>query len=243
MAAATRRQVISLPAMSKAVHAFFSQWEIYRLCIEHNTLFHREVGEILRHELQARTEPFTFLDLACGDAGLTAAALHGTKVVAYTGVDFSAPALALAASKLSELGCPRSLHEADFTHFLGENGQAFDVIYLGLSLHHLEREVKSEMMKHLRRANAPDGTLYLFEPILHGGETRAGYIERWAAAMDGPYDPFPAAARAALRNHVAESEQPESPQDYASFAREAGFSRGDILFTDPGNFYSLFRFR
>jgi hypothetical protein len=61
--------------------------------------------------------------------------------------------------------------------------------------------------------------------------------------MDGPYDRFPAAARAALRDHVAESEQPESPEDYESFAREAGFSRGDILFTDPGNFYSLFRFR
>ena len=37
--------------MSDPVHTFFSQWEIYRLCIEHNTLHHREVGEILRREL------------------------------------------------------------------------------------------------------------------------------------------------------------------------------------------------
>jgi len=193
--------------------------------------------------LLARAEPFTFLDLACGDADLTAAALRRTKVSTYTGVDFSAPALALAADKISGLGCPRSLHEADFTHFLRANEQAFDIVYLGLSLHHLEREVKRETMQNLRRAVAPGGTLYLFEPILHGGESREGYVTRWAAAMDGPYDPFPAEARAALRTHVTQSERPESVEDYRLFAGEAGFAGAEILFTDPGNFYSLFRFR
>jgi hypothetical protein len=98
------------------------------------------------------------------------------------------------------------------------------------------------MMTHLRRATAPGGTFYLFEPILHDGEDREGYVARWAAAMDGPYDPFPAAARAALREHVRESERPESADEYLATAREAGFNRGEILFTDAGNFYSLFRF-
>ena len=230
--------------MSDPVHTFFSQWDIYRLCIEHNTLFHREVGEILRRELQAQTEPFTFLDLACGDADLTAAALRGTKVRAYTGVDFSAPALALAANKISELGCPRTLHEADFTEFLRTNdeNEKFDVIYLGLSLHHLERETKRETMKHLRRTTAPGGTFYMFEPFLHGGEERQGYVRRWADAMDGPYDSFPAAARNALRDHVTESERPESIEEYLTSGRHAGFADSQILFTDPGNFYALFKF-
>lgn len=228
--------------MSEAVHAFFSQWEIYRLCIEHNTLFHREVGGILRREWRARTDPFVFLDLACGDADLTAAALRGTKVSAYTGVDFSAPALALAADKISGLGCPRALEEADFAEFLRGNDERFDLIYLGLSLHHLERAAKRETMKDLRRATAPGGTFYMFEPVLHGGEGREGYVKRWTDAMDGPYDPFPEAARKALREHVNESERPESAEEYLSSARRAGFGTGDILFTDPGNFYSLFRF-
>lgn len=228
--------------MSEAVHTFFSQWDIYRLCIEHNTLFHREVGDILRRELQEQTEPFTFLDLACGDADLTAAALHGTKVSAYTGVDFSAPALALAANKVAELGRPRTLHEADFTAFLSGNYESFDVIYLGLSLHHLEQSAKRETLKHLYRATSPGGTFYLFEPILHDNETREGYVKRWVAAMNGPYDPFPPAAHEALRDHVTESERPESAEDYRSFAREAGFNRGEVLFTDSGNFYALFKF-
>ena len=229
--------------MSEAVHAFFSQWEIYRLCIEHNTLFHREVGAILRRELLDRPEPFTFLDLACGDADLTAAALRDTTMSSYTGVDFSAPALALAANKLAELGSPRTLHEADFADLLRQNKGTFDVIYLGLSLHHLETETKREMMTHLRRATAPGGTFYLFEPFLKPGEDRESYVARWAAAMDGPYDPFPPAARDALRDHVRESEKPELKDEYLNSAREAGFKEGEILFTDPDNFYSLFRFR
>ena len=228
--------------MSDPVHSFFSQWEIYRLCIEHNTLFHREVGAILRRELLARHEPFTFLDLACGDADLTAAALRDTQISSYTGVDFSAPALALAANKIAELGCPRTLHEADFTDFLRQNKESFDVIYLGLSLHHLEGETKREMMTHLRRATAPRGTFYLFEPFLQAGENREDYVARWAAAMDGPYDPFPSAARDALRDHVRESERPESKDEYLSAARAAGFQDGEVLFTDPDHFYSLFRF-
>jgi len=168
--------------------------------------------------------------------------LHGTRVSAYTGVDFSAPALALAANKVAALGCPRTLHEADFAAFLSGNEESFDVIYLGLSLHHLEQSAKRATMKHLRCATAPGGTFYLFEPILQDGESREGYVKRWVAAMNGPYDSFPTAAREALRDHVTESERPESATDYQSFARDAGFRHGDILFTDPDNFYSLFKF-
>lgn len=230
-------------AAHDAVHAFFSQWDIYRLCIEHNTLHHREVGGILRRELLGRSGPFAFLDLACGDADLTSTALRGTRISAYTGVDFSAPALAAAADKIAELLCPCTLREADFTDFLRANKDGFDVIYLGLSLHHVDRATKRDTMKHLRRAAAPGGTFYLFEPFLHAGESREDYVRRWTAAMAGPYDPFPPAARDALREHVAASEQPESADEYLSSAQAAGFSCGEVLFTDRSHFYSLFRFR
>ncbi|MEY3480821.1 MAG: hypothetical protein RIQ71_1596 [Verrucomicrobiota bacterium] len=228
--------------MVSAVHAFFSQWDIYRLCIEHNTLCHREVGAILRDELAGRTEPFSFLDLACGDAELTAGALRGSRVARYAGVDFAQPAIELAREKTSDLPCPREFHEANLTDFLRGNAECFDVLYLGLSLHHLERDSKREMMTHLRRATAPGGAFYMFEPCLRPGESRDIYIDRWARAINGPYDPFPATARDALLEHVRESELPETREEYLSSASDAGFARGEILFTDPGNFYTLFKF-
>jgi len=226
--------------MSDPVHGFFSQWDIYRLCIEHNTLHHREVGEILRRELGSCPEPFTFLDLACGDADLTAAALHGTKVRTYTGVDFSAPALASATEKTAALDIRREFHEQDFTNFLRDHRGTFDITYLGLSLHHLEAPAKRQALADLRRIT---NTLYLFEPILHAGETREECLARWHRAMDGPYDAFPPEAREAVWTHVRTCDFPESPETYLAAAREAGFHSAETLFTDQRNFYTLFRFQ
>jgi len=242
MDAANLNPGTSLPAMSEAVHLFFSQWEIYRLCIEHNTLCHREVGAILRQELAGRTSPFSFLDLACGDAELTAGALRGSLVARYTGVDFARPAVELAREKTSHLPCPCEFHEVDLTDFLRSNAESFDVLYLGLSHHHLECAIKREMMAHLRRATAPGGAFYMFEPCLQPGESLDEYLERWEGSMDGLYDPFPADARSALLEHVRSCERPETREEYLASAASAGFGPGEILFTDPDNFFSLFRF-
>lgn len=228
--------------MSKAVHAFFSQWEIYRLCIEHNTLHHREVGEILRRELLARHTPFSFLDLACGDAELTSSVLRDTKVNSYTGVDFCASALTLAKNHLAPVPVTQTLVEDDFTTFMTASNHVYDIVYLGLSLHHLDRVNKRSVVQNIRRSVAPGGSFYLYEPFLHSGENREQYVDRWIIAMDGPYDVFPSNARASLQEHVSQSEQPESLEDYLQFAMEAGFTAGEVLFRDAQNFYALFRF-
>lgn len=229
--------------MLRDVQAFFTSWEIYRLCIEHNTLHHREVGAILAAKLAARSRPFDFLDLACGDAQTSAAALVGTAVKSYTGIDFSAPALELAQVNTASLGCAREFLEEDFTSFLDARARDFDVIYLGLSLHHLEMPGKRQAMRGLRAATRDAGTLYMYEPVLAAGESRETCLERWHRAMDGPYDAFPPAARDALWEHVRTSDYPETQEEYISAARDAGFPEADVLFTDAGGFYSLFEFR
>lgn len=224
------------------VREFFSQWDIYRLCIRHNTLHHREAEQLLRKELAPRKEPFRFLDLASGDAAITSRVLAAAPVESYTAVDFSAPALALAERNTTALGCPREFLEADFTEFLRTREGCFDVIYLGLSLHHLDRAAKRGTMIQLRRLLAPGGIFCMFEPILHAGESRGECLARWHRHMDGPYDPFPAAAREAVWDHVRTHDHPESLDEYFDSARAAGFADGEVLFQDTGNFYALMRF-
>ncbi len=228
--------------MAETVRSFFTNWDIYKLCIEHNTLFHREVGAILRARMSARTTPFTFLDLACGDATLTAAAMRGTPVSRFTGVDFSTPALSLAKENTRELGCPCEFLEADFAGYLRAATGVFDVIYLGLSLHHFERAEKRDLVRQIFRITAPGGEFYLYEPILHGGESRAECLARWKDLMDTRYKGFPQAARDALWEHVSTADRPETVEEYVASAKDAGFSRSDVLFTDPANTYALMRF-
>lgn len=62
--------------------AIFQQaWRVYRVLIDENYVFHREayacLHQILREEMR---RPFHFLDVACGDATPSLAALAGTSI-------------------------------------------------------------------------------------------------------------------------------------------------------------------
>lgn len=235
--------LLSNPAANRMdVHGFFSNWDVYRLCIEQNTLHHREAGSILREELLGRPIPFDFLDLACGDAQMTAKALSGTEVHSYTGVDFSAAALALAHENVAHLECPAIFHEADFAAWARDSQGTHDVIYLRLSLHHFDRTTKREIAKHLRRLVSPRGAVYIFEPVLREGESIAECLSAWHAHMDHAYAGFPHVAREALWEHVRTSDTPETPGEYMHAALAAGFREAAKLFTSPAGFYTLFRF-
>src|SRR6476619_6642153 len=61
-----------------ALAQFQEQWSTYRKLVESDVLAHREVGDILRATLNDGFKaPFSFLDIACGDASLMKAALPG----------------------------------------------------------------------------------------------------------------------------------------------------------------------
>ena len=77
---------------------FVTQQALYRRVVEADYMSHRALFGILHDLLKARSAPFSLLDLACGDAACSVAALRGTKVSEYIAVDLSEPALSVAAS-------------------------------------------------------------------------------------------------------------------------------------------------
>jgi len=73
-----------------ALEQFQEQWATYRKLVESDLLSHCAVGRLLHDNLNQRfTAPFTFLDIACGDASMMKRALTGTKVRHYHGIDLS----------------------------------------------------------------------------------------------------------------------------------------------------------
>ena len=104
-----------------ALAQFQEQWETYRKLVESDCLAHREVGAILRETLNdVFASPFSFLDIACGDASLMKAALPGTPVRHYHGIDLSQPALELAAANLAGLPFEVDLDHRDFVEAMPE---------------------------------------------------------------------------------------------------------------------------
>jgi hypothetical protein len=86
----------------------------------------REVGVVLHRALAALPEPFAFLDIACGDAGQMHAALAGTKVAHYHGIDLAEPALELAANNLAGVPFEVELDHRDFVTALTKRPENAD---------------------------------------------------------------------------------------------------------------------
>lgn len=224
-----------------SLKAFFTEWQTYRLFKDANFLHHREVSAILHRELSALAQPFSFLDLASGDASASSGFLCGTKVAHYTAVDFSKPALALARENTAPLQCPKNFLERDFADFAEISDASFDIVYLGLSLHHQPTPRKREILAALHSRVAPGGSLYFFEPILAPGESRDQLMPRWKAYLDSFPAPLPAEARETIWRHVQSCDLPETLEEYLSAARAAGFANPSCLFTDSHSLYSLLK--
>ena len=225
------------------LEAFFNEWKTYRLFKDSNFLHHREVADILQRELVERDASFSFLDLAAGDASASSKFLRGTRITSYTAVDFSNPALELARDNTSALPCPKNFLKQDFADFAEMTEACFDIIYLGLSLHHQSNSKKRQTLSALHKLTAPGGYLYLFEPILADGETREQLLPRWKVYLDTFPAALPPEARETVWQHVHTWDFPETLDEYLSSACAAGFQKPACLFTDPHRLYSLMKFQ
>ena len=144
---------------------FEKDWQTYSKVVALNYMFHREVyGELRQLLLAEAPRSFSFLDLACGDASATVDALDGTSIASYRGIDLSRPALAIAAKTLAVLDCRVTLEHRDFAEALANLHENVDVIWIGQSLHHLDRAQKLAAMRDARRLCGQRGLLVIWEP-------------------------------------------------------------------------------
>jgi len=219
---------------------FEQQWPLYRRVVDADYMSHRALFGILHNLLSVRTNPFSFLDLASGDASCSVPALAGTAVASYTAVDLSGQALELAEKNAQSLGCDARLVASDFQAYLETPPQIWDVIFIGFSFHHLVGDNKVSFSNRVRKAVRAGGEWIFFEPILCD-ESRAGYLERWKECLQKDWTCFTAEEKATIWGHVAEHDYPESPKRFLEIARRAGFAACEHLFTDPYRFYGAFR--
>lgn len=226
-----------------ATDIFEREWRIYRKMVDNNFLFHREAYRALRTVLDEEApRPFRFLDVACGDAGQTAAALAGLPVAHYHGVDLSADALGLARANLAGLPCPVALHRGDLAGFLGAFEEPVDVVWIGLSLHHFGKEEKRALMRQARRITGPGGLLLVYENTSPDGEDRAGWLRRWD--MQRPlWTAYDADEWRTMSDHVHAHDFPETRSRWHSLGREAGFLDVREVYAAPTDLFRLYRFR
>jgi SAM-dependent methyltransferase len=228
----------------QAMQAFRHQWQIYSKVVDKDYLSHQEVQAVLHRELvRDVNRPFRFLDLACGDARLTVAALQGTRVIHYHGIDLSEPALGMARQTVESLACPAELEQEDFVTAMRDRPEPADVVWIGLALHHLQTPDKRVLMREVRATVGDSGRFLIYEPVCHEGESRPAYLARFEQINHSGWAELTPDEWAVMLAHVRAADIPEPASVWAQLGREAGFADVCDLFTDPTGFYTVFRFR
>ncbi len=228
-------------AESRALEIFQNQWDVYQTFLAHDYLSNRAAcGVLHRFLLKDVARPFAFLDLACGDSSNIVGALSGTQVERYRGVDLSAPALDYARRNLAALPCPVELEAADFTHVLRDRPQTEDVVWISLSLHHLETGAKLAFMRDACASLKPCGAFLIYEPTRRDGEDRPQYLERFEVIGRRDWTKLTDQQFAEAMKHVRECDLPETVSVWHELGRQAGFAATKQLYASPDDLFRLF---
>ena len=223
-----------------ALQQFQRQWVTYQKLVDSDELSHKEVGRILHDTLNRTfTRPFSFLDIACGDASQMRA-LAGTEIRHYHGVDLSEPALDLAANNLKDMTFEVELDHRDFVEAMTRSPEPADVAWCSLSIHHLDTEGKLRLMRALRDSTST--FLMIYEPTRNDGETHDEYLQRFRSVNRPRWTMLTPDEWAQIDHHVTSCDLPETAAKWLDLGGLAGFSSAREVFEDPTGFYRMFRY-
>ena len=140
-------------ATTQSMRLFDKNWRTYSKVVALNYMFHREVYGELRKLLLAQTpRSYSFLDLACGDASATvdASPRHFHRFVSRHR-PVAASAVNCSGDSPLSLDCRVTLEHRNFVEASRNLHETGDVIWIGQSLHHLNRAQKLAAMRNARR--------------------------------------------------------------------------------------------
>jgi hypothetical protein len=224
----------------QAIEIFQTQWATYQKLVDADFFSHSVVGRLLHRILvEAFSEPFSFLDIACGDAHRVVETLAGTNIARYRGIDLSEAALALAAANLRDAPFNVELDRGNFVEAL-KTPRPTDVAWCGLSVHHLKRDEKVDFLSAVRASTRKSFVLY--EPTCLDGETRDGYMDRFVRVNRVAMTMLSREEIAQVEHHVLTCDYPETSASWCNIGIEAGFATARELYFDPTGFYRVYRY-
>jgi SAM-dependent methyltransferase len=209
---------------------FRKAWTLYDAISEKNYMFHLEiyaqVADLLK---QRRTQGhYHLLDLGCGNARFLAPCLQSALPETYDGVDLSASALDEAREYLK--GIPNTaLHHKDMLQAVEDTDSAFDVIFTGFAVHHLDSAAKQRLFHACAQRLAPGGQFIMVDVVREDGQTREQYLDGYLNFMRTQWTEVLPEHLDEACAHVAAYDFPETLADLTLMARQAGLSQTQVI--------------
>jgi SAM-dependent methyltransferase len=213
-----------MPNLETVGDYFRTRWEIYREIVRRDYMDHEEIyRETRRFIVENYPNPFTLLELGCGDASSSSEMLKGTLIQSYTGIDLAPTGLALAAENLAWLNRSVELKQAEMLDFLHNTADTFDLILTSFALHHLSADGKQLLLKQCWQHLQPGGSLLLIDVFREEGETRPEYLTRYNDDMRTEWRALSSSEIDILVQHIESSDFPETERSIQQWAIESGF--------------------
>lgn len=209
---------------------FRKAWTLYDAISERNYMFHQEIYGHVSDLLQQRHSqgPYHLLDLGCGNARFLAPCLKAAPPASYDGVDLSASALEEARGYLQGLS-NTALHHKDMLQAVEDTDCAFDVIFTGFAVHHLDAADKQRLLTACAERLVPGGQLIMVDVLRDEGQTREQYLDGYLAFMRTEWrDVHPGHLDEACA-HVAAYDFPETLADLSQMAQQAALKAPEVL--------------
>jgi cyclopropane fatty-acyl-phospholipid synthase-like methyltransferase len=208
------------------VSEFFTMWAIYNKVLTNNYFHHNEIYQAVSTLLAERFEkqPFTLLDLGCGDAHFLTHALQGKVIKLYRGFDLSDPALILAAKNIGTLNCKSELINIDFMTGMRQTNTKFDIIFTSFALHHLTLKEKTEFFRLANNILTDNGLLLVIDLMREPNETLPMYLDNFCQMIRNTWLKLNEHELTACIQHVRNSDLPETKAILSGLAESMHFS-------------------
>ncbi|MEY3746674.1 MAG: hypothetical protein RL194_133 [Pseudomonadota bacterium] len=215
-----------MQSIEESVRLFKEGWKTYQKIINSNYMFHREISDTVRTFLASHVghQPLSLLDLGCGDASQTLEAFKGAKISCYHGCDVSDVALNHARENLDHAGIVHLLEQRDMLECLSVDESTYDVVFASFAMHHLDIEQKATFFSLAHARLKQNGILILVDLARAPEEDRPAYLKHYLGYAESHWSSLTAQQHAAIRQHAAAYDFPETVAIYEELAKEAGFS-------------------
>jgi len=174
---------------------------------------------------------------------MTSEALRGTQIAHYHGIDLSQAALDLARKALAALPCPIELERRDYVEAVCQHRSPVDVVWIGFSLHHLQRPAKLALMQDIRGLLARGGLFLMCEPAGPDNEDRDEWLNRFERQNRPLWTALTAEETDAVMSHVRAADFPETSSGWLALGRNAGFSDVKEVLVTPDDLHRMYFLR
>lgn len=230
-----------VPNLELVQSYFSSSWQIYQQIRQLNYMEHREIYKSIKQYIAKNyAEPFSLLELGCGDANSSAEALEETAIQTYTGIDIALTGLELAQKNLKRLNCSVELKQQEMQEFFQGCSSNFDLILISFVLHHLAAAEKQFFLKQCWQHLNPGGTLLLIDVFCRDRESRPEYLSRYGDYIQTQWQKLPPQAIALIIEHITSSDFPESEATLSFWTRGIGFDRLELIYSGTQEVHKAF---